>query len=209
MINRIDSSEFDTKAKDWDSLPRRVALAQAVADAIRKEIRLRDNMRAFEYGCGTGLVGFALQPYLGHITLADSSEGMLAVLKDKIDASYITNMTAIKIDLDFDPLPVARFDLLYTSMVLHHVADTQKMLQRFYALLTPGGHVSIADLDKEDGTFHEPGFQGHHGFDRNDMKKQLMDAGFQNVRVITCTHTTKETINGMKTFSVFLATGEK
>jgi len=205
----MPNSEFDTKAKEWDSKPRRIALAHAVADAIRKEVRFHKKMAAFEYGCGTGLVSFALQPYLGHITLADSSEGMLAVLNGKIAEAGITNMSTIKLDLDVDPLPAARYHLLYTSMVLHHIADTQMMLQRFYSLLTPSGHVCIADLDKEDGTFHEPGFEGHNGFDRNAIRKQLIGAGFQNVRVVTCTHTTKETINGIKTFSVFLAAGDK
>ncbi len=205
----MPNSEFDIKALDWDSKPRRIALAKAVAEAIRKEVRLHEQMTAFEYGCGTGLVSFSLQPHIGHITLADSSEGMLAVLNGKIADSGITNMTTIKLDLDFDPLPADRYDLLYTSMVLHHIADTQKMLQRFWAILNTGGHLAVADLDQEDGTFHEPGFQGHHGFDRNEIRKQLVDAGFQHVSVITCTHTTKETINGIKTFSVFLAIGEK
>ncbi len=205
----MPNAEFDTKAKHWDLLPRRIALAQAVADAIRKQIRLHNKMTAFEYGCGTGLVSFALQPYLGHITLADSSEGMLAVLNGKIAASGITNMTTIMLDLEIDPLPADRYDLLYTSMVLHHIADTQKMLQRFCDLLVTGGRLGIADLDQEDGTFHEPGFQGHYGFDRKAIKKQLTAAGFQNVSVITCTLVTKETVNGIKTFSVFLATGTK
>ncbi len=51
-----------------------------VADAIRKAVPLSKEMKAFEYGCGTGLLSFALQPDLGEITLADTSQGMLEVL---------------------------------------------------------------------------------------------------------------------------------
>ena len=47
-----------------------------------------------------------------------------------------------------------RFDLVYTLMTLHHIPDTAKILGSFQALLQPGGVLCIADLDKEDGSFH-------------------------------------------------------
>ena len=80
-------NEFDQKASQWDAKPVRVERAQAVAESIKARCPLSPHMTALEYGCGTGLLSFALQPYLGHITLADSSSGMLAVLRDKIAAA--------------------------------------------------------------------------------------------------------------------------
>jgi hypothetical protein len=35
----------------------------------------------------------------------------------------------------------------------------------FMSLLKPGGHLAIADLYTEDGSFHGDGFHGHKGFD--------------------------------------------
>lgn len=49
-------------------------------------------MTALEYGCGTGLLSFNLQPFLGKIVLADTSEEMLEVLKEKIAASQIKDV---------------------------------------------------------------------------------------------------------------------
>ena len=98
-------TNFDERAKDWDSDPKKVERARVVADAIRKSIPLSNEMNALEYGCGTGLLSFALQSDLGQITLADTSQGMLDVLKEKIVASGMTNMHPVRLDLATDPIP--------------------------------------------------------------------------------------------------------
>ena len=92
-------NEFDQKAPQWDAKPVRIERAQAVAAGIRAALPLSTSMTALEYGCGTGLVSFALQPYLGHVTLADSASGMLAVLREKIAASNVPNMLPQLLDI--------------------------------------------------------------------------------------------------------------
>lgn len=81
-------TQFDDRAKEWDNDSQKIERARVVADAIRASIHLRPSMTALEYGCGTGLLSFALLADLGAITLADTSEGMLAVLSDKIRAAH-------------------------------------------------------------------------------------------------------------------------
>jgi ubiquinone/menaquinone biosynthesis C-methylase UbiE len=78
--------DFDDKARTWDSDPIKRERALAVAAAIRQRVPLARDWRALEYGCGTGLLSFALHAELGQMTLADSSSGMLAVLAEKITA---------------------------------------------------------------------------------------------------------------------------
>jgi ubiquinone/menaquinone biosynthesis C-methylase UbiE len=48
-------------------------------------------------------LSFALQEDLGQITLADTSQGMLDVLSEKIAASGVTNMHPVRLDLSTDP----------------------------------------------------------------------------------------------------------
>jgi ubiquinone/menaquinone biosynthesis C-methylase UbiE len=203
-------TNFDERAKDWDSDPKKVHRAKTVAEAIRNAIPLTTDMSALEYGCGTGLLSFALKSELGQITLADTSLGMLNVLTEKIAASGVTNMTPLRLDLSFDPLPAQPFDLTYSLMTLHHIEDARGILKKFHALLKPGGWLCVADLDKEDGTFHTDGTTDVHlGFERGELQQWVEEAGFSGVKFSTA-YQIKKDIDGVeKTFPVFLLTARK
>jgi ubiquinone/menaquinone biosynthesis C-methylase UbiE len=202
-------NEFDQKAAQWDAKPVRVERALAVAESIKAAVPLSSYLTALEYGCGTGLVSFALQPYLGHITLADSSIGMLTVLREKIAAGNIQNMTPVQLDLITDPLPAERYPLIYTLMTLHHIPDTDHMLRSFFALLDSAGYLCIADLDKEDGSFHEDEFHGHLGFDREELAAQARQAGFHTISFTTVFHMIKDINGRCQDFPVFLLVARK
>ncbi len=202
-------NEFDRKAEEWDADPVRIERAQAVAEGIRGAVPLDPSMAALEYGCGTGLLSFALQPYLRHMTLADSSLGMLAVLERKIAAGGIHNMTPLRWDLLSDPLPRERFQLIYTLLTLHHIAETEKVLRTFYALLDSPGYLCVADLDTEDGGFHGEGFRGHLGFDRDALGAQARQAGFRTVQFTTPFQMVKDVQGASRSFSMFLLVARK
>jgi 2-polyprenyl-3-methyl-5-hydroxy-6-metoxy-1,4-benzoquinol methylase len=132
---------------------------------------------------------------------------MLEVLRGKIVQRGVKHMTPLRLDLAADALPMERFDLVYTLMTLHHIPDTARILGCFHALLQPGGVVCIADMDKEDGSFHshEPAFDGHNGFDRVELGLDLEQAGFSNIRFTTC----YKLIKGERPYALFLAVAEK
>lgn len=178
-------SEFDAKAQTWDQDPMKVERAMTVARAISEQVPVA-GLRVLEYGCGTGLLGFALREEAGTLTLADTSEGMLAVLRGKIEALGARNMVPLKLDLLADPLPGGAYDLVCSLMTLHHVPDTQGLLHAFREVLAPGGWVALADLDAEDGSFHGPAVTDVHlGFDRDQLGRQLAVAGFREVQFST------------------------
>ena len=64
-----------------------------------------------------------------------------------------------------------------------------------------------ADLDTEDGTFHPANTEGvfHQGFDRADLGKLLVDAGFVDVAFDTAVVVHKE----QRAYPVFLVTARK
>jgi len=203
-------TNFDERAKDWDSDHKKVERARMVADAIRQAVSLSTEMKALEYGCGTGLLSFALQSDLGQITLADTSQGMLDVLTEKIASAGVTNMHPVKLDLVSDPLPDEKYDLTYSLMTLHHIQDVNDMLLKFHDLLVPGGYLLVADLDKEDGSFHTDGTTDVHlGFERGELQKKVAEIGFGNVTFSTAYEIRKKIGNEEKTFPVFLMTAQK
>jgi ubiquinone/menaquinone biosynthesis C-methylase UbiE len=203
-------TNFDERAKDWDSDPDKVERARAVAEAIRRTIPLTKDMRVLEYGCGTGLLSFALQSDLGQITLADTSQGMLDVLTQKIASAGVTNMQPVRLDLASEPLPAERFDLTYSLLTLHHIHDVNDILIKFRDLLLPNGYLLVADLDKEDGSFHTDGTTDVHlGFDRDELQKTVENLGFGNVTFSTAYKIKKKIGNEEKAFPVFLMTAKK
>lgn len=204
----MTASEFDERARTWDDDPKKVKRANDIAAAIAREVPLAPGMTGFEYGCGTGLVSFAMAESLGDITMADSSEGMLAVLGEKIvryGERDGRRMRAVKLDLSCEPLPAERYDIVYSAMTLHHIPDTAQVLRQFHGLLAPGGHLCIADLDAEDGSFHGLDVDVHHGFDRAALGAQLRDAGFVDVRFDTALVMQRPE----RAYPVFLAVGRR
>ncbi|HEX7972073.1 MAG TPA: class I SAM-dependent methyltransferase [Thiobacillus sp.] len=206
---RLDAAHFDSQARQWDDNPLFRERGQKIADAIRKAVPLRRDMSALDYGCGTGLLSFPLKDELGTILAADSSAGMLDVLAGKIAAQGVTNMTPLKLDLLADPPPAQRFDLIVTSMTLHHVPDTDRILRLFHSLLNPGGTLCVADLDQEDGSFHGPEVDVHHGFDRTNLSARAGKAGFADVRFQTVFSIAKERESRTRDYPVFLMTARR
>ncbi len=174
---------FDERAATWDD-EAKVARAAHIARRIAEEVALAGDERLFEYGAGTGLVSEALRDSVGPITLADSSEGMRAVAQRKVDDGRLAGARIWSLDLSSEPVPAGEwFDLIVTSMVLHHVDPLDVTLRAFRDLLAPGGHLCVVDLDAEDGSFHGEGAHVHHGFDRDAFAERLRQAGFADATV--------------------------
>ena len=200
----LDAKHFDSKARQWDGNPVFRERAEKIATGIRAAVPLSKSMTALDYGSGSGLLSFPLKDELGHITLKDTSAGMLAVVEEKIAAQGVANMTTRLTDLTAEPLPDERYDLIYSSMTLHHIPDTNAILKTFHHLLNPGGWLCIADLDKEDGSFHGIEVDVHHGFDRDELAAKLGAAGYEHPRFETVFEIEKETPNGARCYPVFL-----
>lgn len=200
----LDSAHFDGKARQWDENPVFQDRANQIAAAMVAAIPLNTTMRALDYGSGSGMLSFPLQEKLGHITLKDTSAGMLAVVEEKIAAWGIGNMSTRLMDLTAAPTPDERYDLIYSSMTLHHIPDTNAILQAFHTLLNPGGWLCIADLDQEDGSFHGIQVDVHHGFDRDALAGQAAQAGFADIRFSTVFEIVKTTEAGSRAYPVFL-----
>lgn len=197
------SGRFDQAAATWDGEERRVRLAQGVTEAIVKRCALPADLDVLDFGCGTGLVSFALRPLVRSVTGVDTSRGMLDVLERKVSEQGLEGVHAVLVSPD-TPLAVAgRFDLVVSSMALHHVADLAPLFARFREHLRPGGRVALADLDLEDGTFHEDASGVLHlGFERGAFAALLAAAGFVDVEMETATITRK----AERAYPVFLAT---
>ena len=136
---------------------------------------------------------------------------MIDILSSKINKYKVNNMVTSCVDLLSENLLHMKFDVIYNSMVLHHIHDTEAIIKKFYKLLNKDGQLYIVDLDEEDGSFHKKyqEFDGHNGFNQEKLKRILLSAGFSGVESNTFYYDEK-IIEGKKiNYSLFLMKARK
>jgi ubiquinone/menaquinone biosynthesis C-methylase UbiE len=203
--------DFNKVAATWDEEPRRVKLAVDIAVSIAQNIPLDSSMDVLDLGCGTGLLTLSLQPQVRTITGVDSSQGMLDKLRAKYKSLGLANVSAHYKDLDSGDVLEGSFHLVTSCMTFHHVRNIKTLLNSFYTIILPSGYIAIADLDLDDGWFHEDSTGVfHNGFDRSSLQRLFEEAGFVDVTYRTATGISKPTADGgVREFTVFLMTARK
>lgn len=201
---------FDEDARNWDS-ELRIHRAKAVAEEIDRSIEKNNALTAMEFGCGTGLVSFNLVDSFRTITLVDSSQGMIDILNSKIAKYGVKNMMTCQLDITDGSTIGEKFDVIYNSMVLHHIIDTKAIAKNFYELLNKDGQLCIVDIDEEDGSFHKnyPNFDGHNGFNQEALKEILLQAGFSKVEAHTFYYAEKDIDAEKIKYSLFIMNARK
>lgn len=201
-------NRFDALAREWDVAPQHVERTRDIAVLLRERIPLA-GLSAIEVGAGTGLLSFALADWLDRVLATDPSQGMVDVLEDKIRQIASPNLQAARCGDDLAEVDDA-FDLAMLQMALHHIPDVPGFFRRIHGKLVPGGYLAIADLDREDGSFHGPEVSDIHlGFDRMELLDQLAEAGFEPVSMETA-HVMKRRVDGAtREYPIFLSISRK
>jgi ubiquinone/menaquinone biosynthesis C-methylase UbiE len=201
----MNSEYFNTRAKTWDENPMRQQLTQSIFDFIQKTISLHQSMTALDYGCGTGLLSFLLSDKVKSVHAVDTSSGMLEQVKSKIAHAKINNISTDICDAENEKLPDARYDLIVSAMTLHHLNDAPATIAKLVTLLTPGGWIALADLCKEDGSFHTDIKVKYFGFEPSQLEEIFKSAGLKHITVSTVF----EIPRNEKTYPVFCISGKK
>jgi len=195
---------FNEKAKDWDADEMKKMLSSAIGSSIIEHIPLHDQMRVMDFGAGTGLISSQVAPLVKKIVAVDISEAMLNNLVSKPELHGKVEVVC----QDIIDTPIGgEFDLIMSAMAMHHVKDTPKLIQRFAEHLNPGALIALADLDKEDGSFHPEDTEGiyHFGFERDQLQIILEKHGFEEIQFLTAHTVNKDE----KRFPIFLVTATK
>jgi ubiquinone/menaquinone biosynthesis C-methylase UbiE len=203
-------NEFDDKAKLWDQNQMHLERTKAVAREMLNNIPVTPEMKALEFGAGTGLLSFFVKESFAEITLMDTSVEMLKMAETKLAAGDKGKIKTIFFDLEKSGYTGEPFDIIFTQMVLHHISDVNAILGKFNQMLHPGGYLAIADLYSEDGSFHDPGVEVHHGFDPDDLSLRMKEAGFESITGRQCFVIRKATGDGStREYPIFLLTAKK
>ena len=165
---------FAHKAAGWDQ-PDKIKMSDKFAAELLKHVDLQPHWKALEIGAGTGLVGLQLLPMLKSCVFEDTSEAMLAILKQKTDE--LPNVEIVHGEVTAYTQP--DIDLVFSNMAFHHITDIAATLQHLRTITKPGARVVVGDLRSEDGSFHHFEAVPHRGFETNELAGLFRQSGFE------------------------------
>ncbi|KAK5172206.1 uncharacterized protein LTR77_003844 [Saxophila tyrrhenica] len=199
------NARFNNEALSWDSRPFVNEASQAAAKAITAKWKAIDwhPKQVLEIGCGTGILSFLIAPHVDRVVAVDAAEGMIDVLKQKIERpnapKNILPVAVLLEDPEDGSLPPAdagkpdgerqKFDLITSHLVLHHIPDLKGVLETMLGCLAPGGRVMLTDFQDygpEAKRFHpQSKFEGveRHGINGETMSALMKEVGFSKVSV--------------------------
>ncbi len=181
---KISNDLFANKSKSWDMKSRRVKTAKDIANSILTNINIKKDMEIMDFGAGTGLLGFFISHKVSKIVAVDTSVSMLKEF-DKKSSDFNCKTESINQDLTSTNLD-RKFNGIVSSMTIHHIKNINAIFSKFYDMLDKDGFIAIADLDKEDGTFHSDSTGVYHnGFDRKVLKSIAKKVGFKDIHFNT------------------------
>ena len=157
--------------------------------------------KVLDVGCGTGTLALALKSSAGtgEVHSIDASPEMIEVAREKVAkaGSDIDFQVAL---IEVIPFPDATFDLVTSSLTLHHLPDDLKRtgLDEIRRVLRPGGRFIAMDFAAHSHSPLGPGRPLGHllsifGHSRGEsmvdkLMPMLKDAGFSDVEGIPTRH---------------------
>ncbi|MDD3467573.1 MAG: class I SAM-dependent methyltransferase [Campylobacterales bacterium] len=183
-----NKTRFDAAASEWDKSQTRINMATKITSQIIKNIPLRSDDTVMDFGCGTGLVGLNIAPLVHKLIGADLSGEMLKNFKSKAEKDGLSNVETLELSAD-SHLGENTYDAIVSAMTLHHIEKPNELFGRFANAIKSGGYLGVADLAKEDGTFHENNTGVYHfGFTPEEFASFFVQNGFEQPQ-ITLAHT--------------------
>jgi ubiquinone/menaquinone biosynthesis C-methylase UbiE len=147
----ITKSWFKDWANEYDNTLGKVQRHHKLLDLVVDSSGVKDGDIILDIGCGTGLLSLKfLKKADCSIYGIDSSPEMLEIFKDKVSKLDLSEKITCGLqeaeNVDFEN---ESFDIVASTVTLHHVIDKFSVIKKILNLLKPGGRFLIGDIDMD------------------------------------------------------------
>jgi tRNA (cmo5U34)-methyltransferase len=141
---------FGSMAESYDSLIRRAVPRYDEMTSRLLDYLPRESRNVLELGCGTGNLSMLLARNFptARLTLVDGSPEMIDITRSRLANAglpLVDKPEYVAARFEDLVLPKASFDLVVSSISLHHVVDKGVLYRSIRALLRGGGRLCFAD----------------------------------------------------------------
>jgi ArsR family transcriptional regulator len=142
---------------------------------------LDENWKVADLGSGTGAVTQALAPFVAQVIAVDESGAMLSAARKRLHG--VENVDIRNGRLESLPLADAEVDVALLFLVLHYVADPERVIAEASRILKPGGRLLVLDMMPHDRQDLRQ-TMGHQwqGFDSGVLGGWTQSAGLEGFR---------------------------
>jgi len=166
---------------DW--LERSERTFEEAPDAALQLLQIQKGSAVADIGAGSGYMTVRLASAVGpsgRVFANDVQPEMLEMLRRKLTAQQITNVTLVQGAIDDPRLPASSVDLELMVDVYHELSRPQAMLQKLRQSLKPGGRLVLLEYRKEDPSIP---IRFEHKMSVQEAKAELEAEGFTLARV--------------------------
>jgi SAM-dependent methyltransferase len=183
-VLRVRKENFETHGSPDAREARQLVPGRSWAAWSRALGLLLPPLQVADLGCGEGYLTIEASRWASRVIAVDRSEAVLRRARGLARRRRVSNVLWKRGALEKLPIRDATVDVALLSQALHHAQHPEQVIAEAARITVPGGRVLVLDLRAH----HEEWVRAklgdrRLGFDDEELRRMLVGAGLQHVRV--------------------------